>query len=51
MKKEFVTKIDLGIAYFPQIDSRSARQKLCELIHEDKTLFRKLAKTGYKKDM
>jgi len=49
MKNEFVTKQDLGIAYFPHMDSRCARQKLCEIIHEDCTLYRKLVKTGYKK--
>ena len=49
MKKEFISKQDLGVAYFPNIDTVSARQKLCNLIHDDKALFRRLSKTGYRK--
>ena len=49
MKKEFISKQDLGVAYFPNIDTVSARQKLCNLIHDDKAIFRRLSKTGYRK--
>ena len=49
MKKQFVAKQDLAVAYFPHIDCISARHKLCNLIHDDKTLFRHLVKIGYKK--
>ena len=42
MKTEFVSKMDLGMAYFPHIDGVSARQKLCNLIHEDEALFNDL---------
>ena len=49
MKKEFVSKQDLGVAYFPDADLRYARQKLCEIIHDDHKLMARLAKTGYRK--
>ena len=49
MKKEFISKQDLGVAYFPNVDAVTARQKLCNLIHDDKPLFRRLVKNGYKK--
>ena len=49
MKKEFVTKLDLGMVYFPDIDARYARQKLCEYIHSDDTLYQRLVDTGYRK--
>ncbi len=49
MKKEFISKQDLGVAYFQNIDTVSAKQKLCSLIHDDKALFRRLSKTGYRK--
>ena len=49
MKKEFVSKQDLGVAFFPGTDSRYARQKLCEIIHDDHKLMVRLAKTGYRK--
>ena len=49
MKKEFVSKQDLGVAYFPDTDLRYARQKLCEIIHDDHKLMARLTKTGYRK--
>ena len=49
MKKEFISKQDLGVAYFPNIDTVAARQKLCNLIHDDKALFRRLSKMSYRK--
>ena len=49
MKKEFVSKQDLGVAYFPDTDSRYARQKLCEIIHDDHKLMARLVETGYRK--
>ena len=49
MKKEFVSKQDLGVAYFPDADLRYARQKLCEIIHDDHKLMARLTKTGYRK--
>ena len=48
MKKEFVSKQDLGVAFFPDADLRYARQKLCEIIHDDHKLMTRLAKTGYR---
>ena len=49
MKKEFVSKQDLGVAYFPDTDSRYARQKLCEIIHDDQKLMDRLTKSSYRK--
>ena len=49
MKKEFVSKQDLGVAYFPDADLRYARQKLCKIIHDDHKLMARLTKTGYRK--
>ena len=49
MKKEFVSKRDIGEAFFPDTDSRYARQKLCEIIHDDHKLMARLTKTGYRK--
>lgn len=49
MKKEFVSKRDLGMAYFPNLEPMSARHKLCSLIHGDSTLFRRLTQMGYRK--
>ena len=49
MKKEFVSKQDLEVAFFPDADLRYARQKLCEIIHDDHKLMTRLAKTGYRK--
>ena len=47
MKKEFVSKRDLGMAYFPNLEPMSARHKLCSLIHDDSTLYRRLTRMGY----
>ena len=49
MRKTFVFKQDLAVSYFPNIDTESARHKFSNLIHEDKALFRKLVRSGYKK--
>ncbi len=49
MKKEFVSKQDLGVAFFPDADLRYARQKLYEIIHDDHKLMTRLAKTDYRK--
>ena len=49
MKKEFVSKRDIGEAFFPDMDSRYARQKLCKIIHDDHKLMARLEETGYRK--
>ena len=49
MKKEFVSKRNIGEAFFPDTDLRYARQKLCEIIHDDQKLMARLTKTGYRK--
>ena len=49
MKKEFVSKRDIGEAFFPDMDLRYARQKLCEIIHDDHKLMARLVETGYRK--
>ena len=49
MKKEFVSKRDIGEAFFPDMDSRYARQKLCEIIHDDHKLMARLVEIGYRK--
>jgi len=47
MRNSFVTKTDLGQAFFPFISPRSARQKLMQLIAEDSDLMESLVKNGY----
>lgn len=47
MRNLFVTKTDLGQAYFPFISPRSARQKLMQIISEDAVLMTALTENGY----
>lgn len=47
MKRTFVSKTDLAVAYFPCIDPRSARGKLMSLIKSTASLLAQLRSTGY----
>ncbi len=47
MKTTFVTKTDLGQAFFPYISPRSARQKLMQIVMDDATLVALLKQHGY----
>lgn len=47
MKLTFTSKSDLAQAYFPHLGIRSARQKLMQLINDDKVLLTSLLDSGY----
>lgn len=48
MKKTFVSKTDLALAYFPHLTAHSARNKLMALIRSAKNdLLDRLRATGY----
>jgi len=45
--KTFLSKTQLAQAYFPYIDSESARHKLMQIINDDAELLTQLRATGY----
>lgn len=49
MKRTFISKTDLAVAYFPYVNQHTARHKLMELIGADSQLMQKLQESGYTK--
>lgn len=47
MKRTFISKTDLAVAYFPHIEARCARAKLMSLIRSSQSLLSFLHTTGY----
>ena len=48
MKKTFISKTDLAVAYFPFINENAARHKLMALINDNRSLMDSLIASGYK---
>lgn len=49
MKRSFVSKTDLAVAYFPHLQPEVARHKLMEYINSIPTLMARLNEVGYRR--
>jgi len=47
MKRTFISKTDLAVAYFPYVNEHSARHKLMGIIDSDAKLMESLSQSGY----